>query len=223
MPGREPEKKANPYFSPKVTWLLVILVGVSVMVVGLIIFSDQKSGGIFEEEPVKIDTTQVSSDTARELQDIPEQFARPDSVPFRSYTRGIEELDGTGRFGLIFFRSDQCPPCDSMEFEILTDPIIKTHYESFIIPIKIEADSKRKIEYMGRRITESRLVDFFNIPGYPALLFYDGLEQNFLFQLSGIQSPARLAGIVEYLELRGFEDPDISPDSFLYGPADTQE
>ena len=39
MPGREPERR-NRYYSPKVTWLLVVLVGIAILVVGLTIFTE---------------------------------------------------------------------------------------------------------------------------------------------------------------------------------------
>jgi thioredoxin-related protein len=217
--GREPQKKQR-YYSSKVIWLLVILVGVALLVVGLTLLSGDKyrtsDPDLIDKPPLSDSPQSIVSTTAERVTDA-EPEAIPDLIDWRFYDEGISELEGSDKFGMIYFTSDDCQPCRKMERETLADLVLLARIDEFIIPIKIESGSQRMIRYSGRLISESRAADIFNIPGYPALLFYDGKSGQYLFSVPGHTNAAKLSQIFDYLQSREFESSSLTLDEYLSG------
>lgn len=216
MTGREPERK-NPYYSSKVTWLLVVLVGVALLVVGLTIVADQSEieTGITEQS---IDSAKSPIDSA--MVDNAADTAEPvlaDSIPWRTFNQALSEIEGESRFALLFFRSRNCTPCDQMESDVFTGAEILEAFEHKILPVRIESNSNEKIQYRSRVLSESGLIDIFNISGFPTLVFYDGQTQRYLFTLPGYIDPTKLRRIFEYLRARMFETDSVTLQEYISG------
>ncbi len=219
MTGREPQKKRQ-YYSSRVIWLLVILVGVALLVVGLTLLSGDKyrtSDPDLIDKPPLADSPQSVVSTTTEPAADSEPETIPDLIDWRFYADGLSELKGSDKFGMIYFTSEDCRPCRKMERETFGDLTLLARIDEFIIPIKIESGSQRMISYSGRLISESRAADIFNIPGYPALLFYDGWTGQFLFSIPGLTTAAKLSQIFDYLQGREFEDSTRTLDEYLSG------
>jgi len=217
--GREPQKKQQ-YYSSRVIWLLVILVGVALLVVGLTLLSGDKyrtSDPDRTINPPLSDSPQSDVSTTAEPVTYVEPEAIPDLIDWKFYDDGISELEGSDKFGMIYFTSDNCRPCRKMEKVTFGDLTLLARIDEFVIPIKIESASQRMISYSGRLISESRAAAIFNIPGYPALLFYDGRTGQFLFSIPGLTTAVKLSQIFDYLQSRKFEDSSITLDEYLSG------
>jgi len=215
--GREPQEKQQ-YYSPRVIWFLVILVGVALLVVGLTIFSEDRcTAPEFSENGNRDagDSLQMTDSFEVEPSDDLRYSTSADLIPWKTFTRGMEELKESARFRMIYFTSDDCDPCREMEQETFSDLNILARIDEFIIPIKIDASSDRIMDFSGRMISESEAADFFNIPGYPSLLFYDGYENRFLFALPGITEPAKLGHVFDYLQEHKFRDSSITLNDYL--------
>jgi thioredoxin-related protein len=214
--GREPEKK-NPYYSSKVTWLLVVLVGVALLVVGLTIVSDQRETetGVTKQS---IDSTESITDTITVVDEPGKMEAvLTDSIPWRQFNQALSEIEGESRFAMLFFRSENCGPCDHMESEVFTKDQILDAFEHKILPVRIESNSNEKIQYRGRILSESGLPDIFNISGYPTLVFYDGQTQRYLFTLPGFIDIENLHRIFEFLRSRMFETDSVTLQEYISG------
>ncbi|MBD3219108.1 MAG: thioredoxin fold domain-containing protein [candidate division Zixibacteria bacterium] len=214
MTGREPEKK-NPYYSSKVTWLLLVLVGVALLVVGLTIIS--------EERGIKSDTAENTSDSAQIIEDtvktVSEQEpAREDlaeSIPWQSFNRALADIEGESRFAMMFFRAEECQPCDRMESEVFTQTQILDAFEHKVLPVRIESNSNERVEYRERVLSEAGLPDIFGISGFPTIMFYDGQTQKFLFTLPGFVEADKLHKIFEYLRGRMFETDSVQLQEYI--------
>jgi thioredoxin-related protein len=212
--GREPDKK-NPYYSSKVTWLLLVLVGVALLVVGLTIISDERG---IETDTVEnaTDSTQIIEDTIKavaEAQSAEEDLT--DTIPWRTFNRALSDIEGESRFAMIFFRSEECQPCDRMESEVFTQPQISDAFEHKVLPVRIESNSNERVEYRNRVLSEGGLPDIFGISGFPTLMFYDGQTQNFLFTLPGFVDADKLHKIFEYLRGRMFETDSVTLQEYI--------
>jgi thioredoxin-related protein len=214
--GREPERK-NPYYSSKVTWLLVVLVGVALLVVGLTIVSDQRE--------IETGITEQSTDSADSLIDTITVVYEPgkmeavltDSIPWHQFNQALSEIEGESRFVMLFFRSENCAPCDKMESDVFTQDQILDAFKHKILPVRIESNSNEKIQYRGRILSESGLPDIFNISGYPTLVFYDGQTHKYLFTLPGFIDTEKLYRIFEYLRGRMFETDTVTLQEYISG------
>lgn len=217
MPGREPERK-NRYYSPKVTWLLVVLVGIAVIVVGLTMFSDER----FASSPRTTSVTDSleiaaaeSLSAGPETEAVPRLSEKKDLTKWYQFDKAIAEVNGTDRFVMVFFRSPECLPCDSLQYLVFNQPEIQDEFKFKFLPVIISSASTQVITYQGRQISESGMADLFNIPGYPSLLFYDGNTEKFILTYPGYADPIRLIRIFEYLKRRMFEDSSLSLREFL--------
>jgi thioredoxin-related protein len=216
MPGREPERR-NRYYSPKVTWLLVILVGIAIIVVGLTMISEDNyisrqstpvSDSLETSKPESLSTTPQASSP-------PPLEEKEDLTDWQSFDKAISEVNGTDRFVMLFFRSPDCSPCDSMQYLIFDQPEIQDEFKFKFLPVKISSASDQIITYQGRQISESGMADLFNIPGYPSLLFYDGRTEKFILTYPGYADALRLTRIFEYLKRRMFETGEMSLQEYL--------
>jgi thioredoxin-related protein len=210
--GREPSK--NQYYSSKVTWLLVVLVGVALMVVGVMVTSDRPEGIV---PPRDEDTTSAvkPADPIESSQSVETDTILSDLIEWQFFDQGMAALKDTILFAMIYFTSDDCEPCRKMENETFSSEDLLSAMHDLIIPIKIESNSSRKMTYSGRLISESRAADFFDIPGYPALLFYDSREDHYLFIQPGFVNTSKLVAIFDYLQDRVFKDRSITLDQYL--------
>lgn len=204
MDGRAPDKH-NPYYSPKVTWLMVVLVGLALLVVGLTVCSDEN---LYENNTVAVDTS--DSILTKPIPTIAEpqkssEINIKDTLPWIGLERAITAAQDSLMFVMIYFSADNCKPCDQMEAETFTDSAVKSKIGQTILPVKISPDSERKFTYLGRSISESKAADIFSVPGYPSLLFYDGQSENFLFVQPGYTSPDLLLNLFSYLDERNFQ------------------
>jgi len=214
--GREPEKK-NPYYGSKVTWLLLVLVGVALLVVGLTVVADQRE--------IETGTTEQSADSSESLIDtttVADESGKvkgvlSDSIPWRQFNQALSEIEGESRFAMLFFRSENCAPCDQMESDVFTGAEILEAFEHKVLPVRVETNSNERVEYRGRILSESGLPDIFNISGFPTLMFYDGQTQKFLFTLRGSVEADRLYRIFEYLRARMFENDSVTLQEYISG------
>jgi thioredoxin-related protein len=216
MPGREPEKK-NRYYSPKVTWLLVVLVGIAIIVVGLTMISEDRYISR-EIAPVSdsLETSKPESlNSSPEVSSPPPLEEKEDLTEWQSFDKAISEINGTDRFVMLFFRSPGCPPCDSMQYWVFNRPEIRDKFKFKFLPVKISSASDKIMNYQGSQISESGMADLFNIPGYPSLLFYDGRTEKFILTYPGYADVLRLTRIFEYLKRRMFETGEMTLQQYL--------
>jgi len=216
MPGREPEKK-NRYYSPKVTWLLVILVGIAIIVVGLMFLSDEHY--TLSQKSATVDSLQTAAPESAnlnvEIPEAPHFDEKKDLTKWWPFEDALKEVNGFDRFAMIFFRSPDCAPCDSMQYMVFDQPQIQDAFKFKFLPVKISSDSKQVITYQGRKITESGMAGLFNIPGYPTLLFYDGRTEKFILTYPGYINADKLTRIFEYLKTRMFENSSMTLQRYL--------
>ena len=147
MEGRAPDKK-NAYFSPNVTWLLVIFVGIALLVVGLTICSDQST---FTNQTETADTLKAvnTPDTSGEIPEISTPLTDFDSLDWVPIPAALQIADGKDKFLMIYFASEDCPPCRKMERVTFNDDFIRLRMKDFIIPVKIDPASGRSFRYAG--------------------------------------------------------------------------
>ena len=213
MEGRAPDKK-NAYFNPNVTWLLVIFVGVALLVVGLTICSDEKNFGDTKATTDSLATAETP-DSNKILTENAIDSASIEILDWIPMSAALQHVSGSDKFLMIYFMSDDCPPCRKMENTTFNDEFVQLRMQDLILPVLIDPSSERSFKYAGRMISESKAADIFNIPGYPALLFFDGQTEKYLFVHPGYVSPDTLQQIFNYLEKRIFEDNSTSLMDYL--------
>lgn len=215
--GREPEKNENPYYSPKIVWLLAILVGVAIIVVGLTVLSEEKPPPLIGSgnDSLKTDSMESPDDQTALTASTESIDSASILEDWNNLERGLENARQLKSYAMVYFTAGECPPCREFENEVLSLIDFQRAISMPVVPVVIDADSREIIEYGGRQIRESSAADFFGISGFPSLLFYHGGQDKFLFGLSGKKSYEQVNRALEYLEKQLYLDSTINLQEFI--------
>lgn len=111
-----------------------------------------------------------------ELAPLPAQPARAASaagIAWMPYHLGLAEAKSQHKHALIDFYATWCTYCKKMEREVFTDPRVRQVLNQYFVPIRLTEKSQSKVLYQGRWTTEAKVLDAYDIEGFPSLLFLD--------------------------------------------------
>ena len=94
-------------------------------------------------------------------------------VKWRKFDAGVAEAKKANKKILIDVYTDWCKWCKKLDAEVYTDPKVVEYMNKNFIPIKMNGESKDKVNYKGKSMMEGELSQGFGVTGFPTIFFLD--------------------------------------------------
>lgn len=110
-------------------------------------------------------------------------------VKWYSYNEGIKKASLEKKPLVIDFYTDWCTYCKKMEAETYSEKKVSSYLNEKFVTIKVNAESKKKIKFDGKEMTEQELAMGFGVNSYPTVFFMEN-EKNTIGTAPGyIEAP----------------------------------
>lgn len=90
---------------------------------------------------------------------------------WKPFNDGMAEAKRSNKKILIDVYTDWCGWCKKMDAQTYKDNAVAKYLADRYVLVKLNAESEKKLSYMGKEYTERQLAGAFGITGYPATLF----------------------------------------------------
>lgn len=128
-----------------------------------------------------------------------------DQIRWYDYDEGIRKLTGTPKFGILYFDTADCAPCQWMQDSLFSNPdIIKAINKDFIA-IKVQTARNDTLHYQGMAFTESYLRKIFALAGYPTTIFIEGSTNQMVGGMPSIIYPDRMLDMMGYMTSNAYK------------------
>jgi thioredoxin-related protein len=107
-------------------------------------------------------------------EDLPKASAvNRNHIVWHDYDEGMMELVGSTKFGILYFDTTDCEPCNWMD-SVFNVPEVAEEINKYFIPIRIQTARNDTVHYQGMPFTESHMRKLFMLAGYPTTIFIEG-------------------------------------------------
>lgn len=160
------------------------------------------------------DTTEKSEQTSQTAAENPENRAPKlkigdsetrDYIKWYDYDEGIEKLTGTTRYGILYFDTTDCGPCQWMQDSLFSNPEVIRAINKDFIAIKVQAGRNDTLHYQGRAFTEANLRKIFLLAGYPTTIFIEGMTNQMVGGQASIMYPDRMLAMMGYMTSKAYK------------------
>ena len=141
---------------------------------------ETKVSKVLDESPMKSSHTQI------------------EKIKWYSYTDGIKKAKLENKPIVIDFYTDWCTYCKKMDAETYSEQKIYNYLNEKFIPIKVNAESKNKVKFDGKEMTEKDLAMGFQVNSYPTIFFMEN-EKNTIGTAPGFIDPLQFYTISTYV------------------------
>lgn len=112
-----------------------------------------------------------------------------EKIKWYSYNEGIKKATLEKKPVVIDFYTDWCTYCKKMEAETYSEKKVYNYLNEKFVTIKVNAESKNKIKFDGKEMTEQELAMGFGVNSYPTVFFMES-EKNTIGTAPGyIEAP----------------------------------
>ena len=191
--------KKNRMFFILSILLLVVFVGVQTISAG---------------EEAKAKTEKSADAKAKTKTTAKSTVAKSEGIEWLTYEEGLKVAEETGKHIVIDFSTAWCGFCKKMERETFTNNKVIDLINNEFIPVRIDGDSRRKINLEGFMTTERNLTKTeYGVRGYPTFWFLESDGQKIGAQ-PGYQPPAQFLSLLNFVKDRKYEKKiEVSADS----------
>lgn len=90
---------------------------------------------------------------------------------WKSFNDGMTEAKRSNKKILVDVYTDWCGWCKKMDAQTYKDDTVAKYLADRYVLVKLNAESEKKLSYLGKEYTERQLAGAFGITGYPSTLF----------------------------------------------------
>jgi len=132
-----------------------------------------------------------------------------DDIKWYDYDEGIEKLTGTTKYGILYFDTTDCGPCQWMEDSLFGNPEIIRAVNKDFVAIKVQAGRNDTLHYQGQAFSESYLRKIFLLSGYPTTIFIEGATNQMVGGQASIMYPDRMLNMMGYMTSKAYKSMDF--------------
>ena len=168
-------------------WLLTLILALSFLVTG-------SSCAREESEGLQAKSAPASSQQQEQVQ-----------VKWLGFNDGLAKAKSENKPIFVEFYTDWCPYCKKFQRETIRNQKVAAMLAENFAYVRFNAeDSKNRIKYNGRSMSNVELTSSFGITGYPSLVFLDSAGQP-IKMLSGFVPPDQFATVLDYIHQKCYE------------------
>ena len=127
-----------------------------------------------------------------------------DLIRWTSFTEGVKDAKAKNKYMFINFYTDWCGFCKKLNKTTYREPKIYNYINDKFIPIRVNAESQKKIVFQGKEITEQELAFSFGVSSYPNMFFMSS-EKDAIGHLPGFLEAEELYLIANYVATDAFK------------------
>jgi len=132
------------------------------------------------------------------------------NLKWYSFEEGMKKSIELKKKIIMDVYTDWCGWCKKMDKATYSDNQVISYLNENYIPVKLDAESKKKINYQGKEYTEQQLSMAVGVTGYPATVFFDS-ETNLITVVPGYIESKDFLNIIKFLgddiyKTKSFED-----------------
>jgi len=122
-------------------------------------------------------------------------------LQWRSFDAGLAEAKATHKKILLDVYTDWCGWCGwckKLDSDVYSNKKVATYLVQAYIPIKLNAESAKKLSYKDKAHSETELAQAFGVRSYPTIIFLDSNGEP-INSLGGYVDADRFLPIVQYI------------------------
>jgi thioredoxin-related protein len=139
-------------------------------------------------------------------------LAAPAAFEWRSWNDGLREAKAAKKRVLVDVYTDWCRWCKVMDRDVYARAEIQQYLTRRFVSVKMNAEAKNELSYLGRSFTERSLSAQLGVKGYPCTVFL-GADGERLVNVPGYVPPDRFLLILRYIG-DGHMERGVSFDAF---------
>ncbi len=114
------------------------------------------------------------------------------------YHEGVEKAKAENKYIMVNFYTDWCTFCKKLDKEVYTQEAVKRRLRNSYVAVKVNAESSKKVNFMGKEITSRELAKAFNVRGYPTIWFLDAQGEP-VTAIPGFLEADKFAMVLDYI------------------------
>lgn len=119
-------------------------------------------------------------------------------LQWRSFDAGLAEAKASHKKILLDVYTDWCGWCKKLDKEVYSNQKVATYLAKAYIPVKLNAESAKKLSYKDKAHSETELARAFGVQSYPTIIFLDS-DGEPINSLGGYVDADRFLPIVQYI------------------------
>lgn len=92
-------------------------------------------------------------------------------VSWHSFDEGLKKAKAEKKYMFIDFYTEWCTYCKKLDSTTYKDKRVYSYLNKNFIPIKVNAESDKKVTFDGKQMTERELAMSFGVTSYPTMFF----------------------------------------------------
>ena len=105
----------------------------------------------------------------------------------------------------VEFYTDWCPYCRKFQKETVNDQNVARMLTENFVYVRLNAeDSKSRVKFQGKSLSNVELTNSFGITAYPSLVFLDSQAQP-ITMISGFVPPGKFASVLDYIQQKCYQ------------------
>ena len=118
--------------------------------------------------------------------------------------KAIVDAKKSGKDVVLFLHKDNCGYCEKMVFALEEDDVKQALKKSFIL-LDINKDDDEMVEYQDFNGTNHQFMKALGVKLYPTMVFINGDEDKFIYNVRGYRCHKKIASILTYISSKSYK------------------
>lgn len=119
-------------------------------------------------------------------------------LQWRSFDAGLAEAKASHKKILLDIYTDWCGWCKKLDSDVYSNQKVAAYLAQAYIPVKLNAESSKKLSYKEKAQSEMELARAFGVQGYPTIIFLDSQGEP-INSIGGYVNADRFLPIAQYI------------------------